>query len=245
MTIPKNIFFYWDSVDIPKEASDNVKNYKDNNLDYNVKLLNNNDINKYLDKYTELIKLFHLATIAALKSDIIRMIYLYEEGGMWIDMNTTLLNNDGIKILFNRYNNFDFVINLIPTQQNKITTSALIAKKKSKLVFDIINKMTENLKKHYEIEKSATEYVPYNLFVFVAPVILYDLLEYKKDDNLNFIKDKDIIITLNLPKFNEYKCGLMCVENILKFYGCNMNHHHNENMYKHWSVVQKTQKLFR
>jgi len=245
MTIPKNIFFYWDCDDIPKEASDNVKNYKDKNLDYNVKLLNNEDINKYINKYPELIKLFHLATIAALKSDIIRMVFLYEEGGIWIDINTILVNNDGIKILFDRYKNFNFIINLIPTQKNRITTSALIANKNSKLVFDIINKMTENLKNHYEIEKLTTDYVPYNLFLFVAPVILYDLLEYQTNDNITFIKDKDIIITLDLPKFNEYNCGLMCVEKILKFYGCNMNHHHNENMHKHWSVVQKTQKLFK
>ena len=29
-----------------------------------------------------------------------------------------------------------------------------------------------------------------------------------------------------------------------RMYGCNMNHHHGQNFTKHWSEVQKNQKLF-
>jgi hypothetical protein len=43
--IPKNIFFYWDK-DIPNEVTNNIAYFKENNLNYNVVLLNDNDIDK-------------------------------------------------------------------------------------------------------------------------------------------------------------------------------------------------------
>jgi hypothetical protein len=252
MSIPKNIFFYWDGPDIPEEVINNVNDYKINNDDYNVKILNNEDINKYKNEFNELIELFHLATISALKSDIIRFIVLYKEGGMWIDSNTTLINKDGIKILYDRYKNFDFITTILPDNRNDLKTSALISKPNSGLAYDTIIQITKNLKNHYEIEKKNKEYVPYNFFLFSAPVVFFDLLDYKFEDRfrnkytLEFIKDNNNnIITLNYEKFNKYKCGLMDVNNILKFYGCNQSHHHEKNFHKHWSNLQKSQKLFK
>lgn len=249
-SIPLNIFFYWDK-DIPKEVVDNVNNYKKNNKNFNVSILNDNSINKYKNDFPLLINLFHLITIPALKSDIIRMIFLYEEGGMWIDSNTTLINNNGIKILFEKCKNFDFIITVLPNIRCDLKTSALISKPKSKLAFDTIQKMTVNLLKQYQKEKQTTAYVPYNFFLFVAPVVFFDLLEYKFDDEFRkgilqtILYKKQYIVDLDLPKFKEYKCALMIVDNYIKFYGCNKNHHHGKNMSKHWSEVQKHQRLFK
>ena len=252
MKTPKNIFFYWDSLEIPKEVLKNVKNYKKKNKKFNVKILNDEDINKYKNEFSELIELFHLSTIAALKADIIRLIFLYKEGGIWIDTNTTLTNDDGIKILYDRYKHFDFVITIMPYENNDLKTSALISKINSKLVYDTIIKMTENLKKHYEIEKKSNVYIPYNFFLWVAPVVFYELLEYnyniefREKIKAEFIKDNnDNIITLKSKKFKEYNCGLMDVKNLLHFYGCNMTHHHWINSHKHWTNLQKIQKLFK
>jgi mannosyltransferase OCH1-like enzyme len=66
MELPKNIYFYWDTLEIPEEALNNVKNYKAQNRDFNVKILNDEDINIYKNEFPELIELFHLATISAL-----------------------------------------------------------------------------------------------------------------------------------------------------------------------------------
>ena len=82
--------------------------------------------------------------------------------------------------------------------------------------------------------------------------MFFDLLEYEFNDefrkriNNEFIKDNDNnIITLKSKKFEEYNCGLMNIDHILEFYKCNMSHHHGENFHKHWSNLQKTQKLFK
>lgn len=252
MTIPKNIFFYWDSLEIPEEILNNVKNYIEKNDDFNVKILNDEDIDKYKNEFPELIRLFHLVTIAALKSDIIRFIFLYKEGGIWIDSNTTLETDDGIRKIYDRYKEYDFCITILPNQRNDLKTSALISNINSKLAYDTIIKMTQNLKIHYEIENKSKEYIPYNYFMWIAPVVFFDILEYYFDDsfrtriNNEFIRDNyNNIISLQSKKFEEYNCGLMDVHKLLKFYGCNMSHHHGQNYDKHWSNLQKTQKLFK
>jgi len=127
--------------------------------------LNDEDINKYENDFPELIKLFNLSTIAALKSDIIRLIFLYKEGGFWVDSNATLGKDNGIKILYDRYKQYDFVITILPTCRNDLKTSALISKTNSKLAYDTITKITENFKRHYEKEKITQEYIPYNFFM--------------------------------------------------------------------------------
>jgi len=248
--IPRNIFFYWDK-DPPQELLDNIENYKNKNPEYKVTLLDDHSIDEYVDDFPTLVKLFHSATIAALKADIIRLIILYEEGGIWLDSNTTLINDDGIKILFDRYKDYDFVITLQANVRHDMTAGCLISKPKSQLAYDTLKKIEENLLRHYHLEKQTTEYIPYNFFLFVAPVVFYGLLEYKFYDefrnnipNLALKDDKSNILTIDLPKFREYKCGLMIVDYLLRFYGCNMNHHHRENIHKHWSNVQKTQRLF-
>jgi hypothetical protein len=250
MLIPLNIFFYWD-IDIPDEVTKNIDNFKKNNMEYNVILLSDDDINKYKNDFSELINLFHLSTIAALKSDIIRMIFLYKEGGLWLDSNTILIDNDGVKKLFEQSANFDTVITVLPHNRNDLKTSAIISKPNSKLLYDNILLMTKNLLVHYENEKTTTEYIPYNYFMFIAPVTFYQLLEYTFDDNFRnemgkIIKQQDSdIINVNMPKFNNYNCALMIVDKYLRFYGCNMEHHHGKNFHKHWSNIQKTQRLFK
>ena len=95
-------------------------------------------------------------------------------------------------------------------------------------------------------------YIEYNFFMWVAPVVCCDLLQYDFGDefrnriNNEFIKDdNNNIITLKSKNFEEYNCGLMDVDNLLTFYGCNMEHHHGKNYLKHWSIIQQTQKLFK
>ena len=86
--------------------------------------------------------------------------------------------------------------------------------------------------------------------MFVAPVVCYELLEYKFFEEFRnnvkkiYTENNNDILTLDLPKFREYNCGLMEISNYLKFYGCNMDHHHGDNIHLHWSNLQKTQKLF-
>ena len=250
MDTPKNIFFYWDGLEIPHEVLSNVENYKRHNPDFNVVILNDEHIDKYKGEFPETVELFHLATIAALKSDIIRFVIMYKEGGIWLDSNTTLTNGDGVRILYDRYRQYDFVITILthPEHKNDLKTSCLISKPNSQLAYDAIMEMTELLDQHHQKEEKSQVYIPYNYFVWVGPPLFYRFLNYRESERNGgeFVKDGDgNIITLGNAEFEKYRCGLMDVDGLLRFYGCNMEHHHGKNMHKHWSRVQQSQKLFK
>ena len=171
-------------------------------------------------------------------------------GGLWLDANTVFVNENSINLLFEKYKNFDFVITVIPLYNFDMASGAMLSKKKSKLALDILNKIKQNLSNHYNLENNSNEYIPYNFFMFVAPVVCYELLEYKFFEEFRnnvkkiYTENNNDILTLDLPKFREYNCGLMEISNYLKFYGCNMDHHLGDNIHLHWSNLQKTQKLF-
>ena len=80
---------------------------------------------------------------------------------------------------------------------------------------DILNKIKQNLSNHYNLENNSNEYIPYNFFMFVAPVVCYELLEYKFFEEFRnnvkkiYTENNNDILTLDLPKFREYNCGLM------------------------------------
>jgi hypothetical protein len=248
MNFPKNIFFYWDGPNIPHAVIENVDNYKKLNPDFRVVLANDADIVRYASAYPTLINLFQCATIAALKSDIARMVLLNEEGGAWIDCNTTLQKKEAISEIFSGCEKFKFALTVMPTKNFNLKSSFLIAYPKTELANLLISSMTEKLYSHYENEKSSVGYVPYNFFMWVVPVVAYKLLDYKIDEqSINFMNNNyrsQKFINPNIGSFQKYSCGLVDVSGLLKFYGTNMDHHHGDNFHLHWSKLQQTQKLF-
>ena len=124
----------------------------------------------------------------------------------------------------------------------------MIAQKHSEIAKLIIDLMTTKLWAHYLVEASTDQYHTYNYFYWVPPVVAHDLLEYQFSDNFRneFLKKYagQKVINPDIPAFQKFGCGLVVVDELLKFYGTNMSHHHGENMKLHWSELQKTQRLF-
>tara|TARA_B110000037_G_C17118850_1_gene504926 strand:- start:223 stop:948 length:726 start_codon:yes stop_codon:yes gene_type:complete len=234
--IPKNIFFYWNSKNIPENILNNINSYKNLYNDYNIILLNNKSINKYIDKYNILIKLFHKITIPTLKSDIIRFIFLYEEGGIWLDVNISIINNNAINIIYDRFKNFDFSILRINHSFYKLRISILISKKYSNILHDTIQITTNKLLEHYNKEILNKNYIPYNFFLWTSNVIVKKL---NYNNNINKIYDSfNNLVSINTEKFKKYNCGIITIDNLFKLYSFKRN-------YKtHWSILQKKQRLF-
>jgi len=174
---------------------------------------------------------------------------LYQYGGMWLDSNTTLKDPAKLEGLFEVYSRFQFVITIMENSRFDLKTSALMAQSGSTLAFRSIEKTMENLHRHFELEKKTRDYVPYNMFMFTAPVIWIEMIGYTFDDkfrnqvDLTFQQNPKTL-TLDLPEFEEYGVALMKVNEVVEFYGCNMDHHHGVNFQNHWSERQKRQKLF-
>jgi hypothetical protein len=248
MSFPQNIFFYWNDRDIPPAVIENVNFYKKLYPDFRVLLTNDDDIAKYMNVYPTLIYLFQRATIPALKSDIARMILLNELGGIYIDCNTTLKDKEAIHKIFKGCEKYNFAFTVVPHQNFNLKASAMLAKPKTEIASLMIDSITKKLLSHYQAEKSAGCYIPYNYFLWVAPVVAHDLLGYRWDVEFrNMIKETYSLKSFFMPDisgFKKYECGLFVANDLLKFYGTNMEHHHNSNFHLHWSNLQKTQRLF-
>lgn len=96
---------------------------------------------------------------------------LYQYGGMWLDSNTTLKDPVRFKGLYDVYSRFQFVITVMEKSRFNLKSSALMAQPGSTLAFKSLEKMMEHLRSHLELEMKTSDYVPYNIFMFTAPVI--------------------------------------------------------------------------
>jgi len=105
----------------------------------------------------------------------------------------------------------------------------LFSKPKSLILKDILINITNKLEVHYKNEQNSTDHVEYNILLLTGTGPFYDVLGRNNSKQL----------------FDIYNIGLFDDNtDIVRHYQCNMNHHHLNNFHKHWSNLQKKQKLF-
>lgn len=86
--IPKSIWVYWDSVQLPAFTDICIKNLKIKFNDYHVHVLNSENYHEFIDEmiFPVNIKLAH-------KSDLIRLSLLKKYGGIWIDATSIVFED--------------------------------------------------------------------------------------------------------------------------------------------------------
>lgn len=246
--ITRKLFFYWDK-ETPDAVLRNVENFSKSLRDIEVVLLTDSTLDQFSEVFPDVVELLPQISLPSTRSDLVRLMALYQYGGMWLDSNTTLIDPVKLEGMFDVYSNFHFVITVLENERFDLKTSALMARSSSALAFESIRRIMNNLHQHYLLEKQNSDYLPYNIFKFVAPVIWVDMLgygfgeEFRNQVASTFQKNPKTL-TLVLPEFEEYGVALMKVDKIVQFYGCNMDHHHGENFHNHWSERQKKQRLF-
>lgn len=102
--IPKKIWMYWDSLDIPLYIQKIIQKTKLMNPDYELILLNKLTVFEYLKDldFYDNISLAH-------KADIIRLKLLYEYGGIWIDTSTIFYKDlSWLNELLDNHNNTNY-----------------------------------------------------------------------------------------------------------------------------------------
>lgn len=245
--IEKNVFFYWDK-DTPEAILNNVAHFRNSLDNFEVVLLTDSTLHQFSEVFPDVVELIPKISLPAMRADLVRLMALYQYGGMWLDSNTTLKDPAKLEGMFEAYSSFQFVITVTNTDFN-VRAGAMMARSGSTLAWESVEKTMENLHRHFELEKKTSEYVPYNMFMFVAPVIWIEMIGYTFDDEFRnqvalTFQQNPKTLTLDLPKFEEFGVALMIVDEIVSFYGCNMDHHHGENFHNHWSERQKRQRLF-
>lgn len=102
--VPKKIWMYWDSLDIPLYIQKIIQKTKLMNPDYELILLNKLTVSEYLKDldFYDNISLAH-------KADIIRLKLLYDYGGIWIDTSTIFYKDlSWLNELLDNHNNTNY-----------------------------------------------------------------------------------------------------------------------------------------
>jgi hypothetical protein len=96
--LPRIIWIFWDTEELPKNISLIFNNNKNKLYNWDIKLLNNNNLKDYLDitifpkKYNDF--------SAQHKADLIRLKLLKQYGGVWIDAGIIINNTDELENIF-------------------------------------------------------------------------------------------------------------------------------------------------
>jgi len=137
----KNIFCFWNSDILPPLINECVKNYKKKLPEWNIILLNEKTIHKFIDK-TEFPNNYNKLTIQQ-KSDWMRLILLYKYGGLWMDASIIINDPSEINYMYDKVFKENYEVsgysfsNLLYSFDNYYTfeTWFIISKKGSEIIY--------------------------------------------------------------------------------------------------------------
>jgi len=115
--ISKNIFQSWYTTNIPQPIQNSINQMRRLNPEYSYYLFKDEDVNNYVNKsnYDNFLEAYNKLDIWASKIDIWRYLILYNEGGVYLDIDATIyaslnpLLNDGYSIITREGNPGKFV----------------------------------------------------------------------------------------------------------------------------------------
>jgi mannosyltransferase OCH1-like enzyme len=187
------------------------------------------DISEHLNKFhPELAFYFDRLNIYAARADIMRLVYLYDFGGLYVDAHGVCVCD--LPKLFEQTKQFDFV--LFKNKHIKDgNLSIMLSKPKCDFLKDAINIVLRNLQAQYKAEQDTEAYVPYNIYELTGIAATWPLITPESN-----------IRSEQLKKYNV--CELF-VEDYFNLYANGFEATHGRNFEtKHWSKLQTKHKLF-
>ena len=182
-----NIFIFWDqsfdnAPEIVKICFNNIK--KNIPLNYKLVILNDNNINDYIDIPKYILEKYKKKIITkAHFSDIIRVMLLENYGGIWIDATVLLLNQIPKNILDSDF----FCFRTNDSIRNVSTNNWFLKSKKN---FFIIKIVSNFLQDYWKYENRAVDYFLYHHFtelIIQNNIKIQNILKnipYYSDENL-------------------------------------------------------------
>ena len=110
--ISRKLFFYWDN-ETPDAVLRNVENCSKSLRDVEVILLTDSTLHQFSEVFPDVVELIPQISLPATRSDLVRLMALYQYGGMWLDSNTTLIDPAKLEGMFEVYSSFQFVITVM------------------------------------------------------------------------------------------------------------------------------------
>ena len=217
LSIPKVIIStYHDKSKIPSKVFENIKQYAPN---YQHVIYDDNEIVLFLKKYfnSNVLNTFYTLNRGAHKADLFRYCYLYQFGGIYMDIKTKLIKN--IDEVFNK-KNVDFYT-VTSMYRGTIYQGVLASKPKNPLFLSLIEHMV-NVAKPVKI-----------YFEFTRDLYRKLKLNYNTN-NLENGYYKDPYNKFNLYLFHE-KCSrnpMDCEDGLDKYNKCCYIYDNNEKIIK-------------
>ena len=145
--IPKNIFFYWDSEIMHDTLRDNINFIKNQNKEYDVKVISPEDFIKLLQVNLPNLLLYFKRlnkNLCALRADYVKYVLLYLYGGVYIDVKTRPK-----KRLSDLFNNIDLLLIREELTKPHICNSFLVSKPKHIFFKKVIEKCNYNIDNYH------------------------------------------------------------------------------------------------
>lgn len=237
------IFTFWTSAD-PDAAAENtggeidgaVKDWSSAFPEFRV--FNDDEVARLLQsRDAELLAVYNAIRIPACRSDLARLVLLYEYGGLYIDAHVGTGDSQVLASVLEKLSTFELII-FDKTWEHKkaddihIINTMICARRRSEVINTLIESAFANLIGHRAIERSTPEYVPYNIFVLTGAADITDRIfdqsalprvmrsEFAEKVHVERLVDRD-----RLPFF-PYK------------------HYAYRQPGSHWSERQKVERLF-
>lgn len=186
--IPKVIISTYHTKEyIPSKVFDNINKYA---VDYEYIIFDDNDIIEFLRKYykPEVLETFNTLSMGAYKADLFRYCYLYEFGGIYLDIKTELIKD--IDTIFNKKS-----INLytvICNSKECIHQGIIATVPKNPIFIDLINHILISVKTPINIKNN---YMIFTNYFYNKLKEIYGLEK--------LINGKMVSLKLNTYLFNE------------------------------------------
>lgn len=186
--IPKVIISTYHTKEyIPFKVFDNINKYA---VDYKYIIFDDNDIIEFLRKYykPEVLETFNTLSMGAHKADLFRYCYLYEFGGIYLDIKTELIKD--IDTIFNKKS-----INLytvICNSKECIYQGIIATVPKNPIFIDLINHILISVKTPLNIKNN---YLIFTKYFYDRLKEIYGLEK--------LINGKMVSLNLNTYLFNE------------------------------------------
>lgn len=195
------------------------------------------DVMALLDQHVPaLTPLYKRLTLPAGRSDIARFVILLAHGGFYLDahagptpprfMAKTLSNLASRELIV-----FDLLRDRKFEGDCALITGAIVARKGSPLLLDVLHRITDNLIAHDATERSTDSFVPYNLYRLTAtPLRKVVLDETRRPIGVKpGLKDRVLLLPLSL----DYNHGFRLYQ-----------HYGYRKPGQHWSERQTKERLF-
>ena len=145
--IPLKIYQTWNTKNLSKPMKETVENLKKQNPEFEYFLFDDNDCIEFIYKYfhKDILDAFNKLKPGAYKADLWRLCVLYINGGVYIDIKMSCVNNFKLIEIIDK----EHYVKDRSWTKGKIYNGFLVCKEGNPFLIDCINQIVTNTKSNY------------------------------------------------------------------------------------------------